>query len=152
MMELRASALWAAGISLFLAGALYATTARRASPAPAVPRAAPPAVTAATAGRVSSENGGKVTPLANPYAYIPPQCYTKTTEASGRTHNPCYVCHSASRAPNYIDDTELQLAYSFPAPALENHFTNLFTDRRAATSAISDDEIRAWVRSDNYVA
>lgn len=149
MMELRAAALWAAGVGLFLAGALYATSASRASSAAVaahLPEAPPTPV------RVARENAVKVTPLANPYAYIPPQCYTKTTGAAGRTHNPCYVCHSASRSPNYIDDTELQLAYSFPAAARENHFTNLFVDRTAQLSTISDDEIRAWVRADNYLA
>jgi hypothetical protein len=152
MMELRASALWAAGIGLFLAFALYATTASHAPTAPGVPHLSAPASTPSAANaRMGGENAGKVTPLANPYAYIPAQCYTKTAQASGRTHNPCYVCHAASRSPNYIDDTELQLAYSFPAPARENHFTNLFVDRRAALGSISDDEIRAWVRADNYV-
>src|SRR5688572_5753840 len=49
----------------------------------------------------------------NPYAFVPPQCYTKTVDAAGKAHNPCHTCHVASRAPNYINDAEVQLAYDF---------------------------------------
>ena len=33
---------------------------------------------------------------ANPFAYIPPQCWTKTRDAAGAVHNPCYTCHVAA--------------------------------------------------------
>lgn len=43
----------------------------------------------------------KTTALGNRTAYIPSQCYTKTEDASGRAHNPCFTCHVQSRAPHY---------------------------------------------------
>ena len=88
----------------------------------------------------------------NPYAYIPPQCYTRTADARGAVFNPCYTCHTASAEPNFADDTELQTAYDFPAPAAVNPWTNLFVDRRAAMAATSDEAMLAYVRTDNYRA
>ncbi|MCC0030275.1 MAG: hypothetical protein H6891_08465 [Brucellaceae bacterium] len=88
--------------------------------------------------------------LSNPTAYIPSQCYTKTVDAAGTAHNPCQTCHVRSRAPHYINDHDLQLSYSFPSPALKNPWTNLFVDRSAAVAATDPDDIRAWVRQDNY--
>ncbi|WP_224361740.1 hypothetical protein [Hyalangium versicolor] len=84
--------------------------------------------------------------------YIPPQCYTKTKDSLGRTHNPCFVCHQGSLIPNYVDDAALQLDFSFPSTARRNPWTNLFVDRRAAIAATSDEEILAWVRQSNYLA
>lgn len=84
--------------------------------------------------------------------YVPPQCYTKTQDASGNVHNPCFTCHVDSPPPNYIKDGELQLAYAFSPPAQKNRWTNLFVDRRAVVAAISDAEILAYVREDNYAA
>lgn len=89
--------------------------------------------------------------LSNASAYIPPQCYTRTKDESGRVHNPCYTCHVRSRAPNYIKDADLQLEYSFPAPARRNPWTNLFVDRRNTLAAIGDQETLAYVREDNYL-
>lgn len=88
--------------------------------------------------------------LFNKTAYIPAQCYTKTEDGQGGVHNPCYTCHVASRAPHYINDDDLQTEYSFPSPALRNPWTNLFEDRSTAVAAVSDDEIRAYIRQDNY--
>ena len=88
--------------------------------------------------------------LHNKMAYIPPQCYTKTRDDDGGVHNPCYVCHTRSRRPNYVNDDDLQLAYSLPAPATTNPWTNLFTDRSAAVAEISDTEIRTYIRQSNY--
>ncbi|SIS57422.1 hypothetical protein [Phaeovulum vinaykumarii] len=92
--------------------------------------------------------------LANPTAYIPSQCYTVTEEAgangTGRVHNPCFTCHVRPRAPHYLNDADLQTEYSLPGPALENPWTNLFVDRSAAVDAVTDDDILAWVRRDNY--
>ncbi|WP_223638748.1 hypothetical protein [Rhodobacter sp. TJ_12] len=93
----------------------------------------------------------KSTVLSNPTAYIPPQCYTKTEDAAGGVHNPCFTCHVSSRAPHYINDADLQTAYSFPEPALENPWTNLFVDRRAAVARVSDTEILAYIRQGNYL-
>ena len=46
----------------------------------------------------------------NPAPYIPSQCYTKTEDAAGAVHNPCYACHITSVAPNYIDDADVPAA------------------------------------------
>ncbi len=90
-------------------------------------------------------------PLDNDTAFIPPQCYTDTLDADGIAHNPCFTCHVKSRAPNYINDSDLQLSYAFPAPALANPWTNLFEDRRRRIAAISDDDILKYIRTDNYL-
>lgn len=66
----------------------------------------------------------------NRTAYIPSQCYTKTTDSGGRVFNPCYVCHTRGRLPNYLDDSDLQSTYSFPAAALENPWHILRVARR----------------------
>jgi ATP-dependent Lon protease len=81
---------------------------------------------------------------------VPPQCYTKTQDASGKAHNPCFTCHVDTPPPNYIHDGELQLAYSFAPPAQQNRWTNLFVDRTAAVAAISDAQIMGYVQHDNY--
>lgn len=81
---------------------------------------------------------------------IPPACYTRTTLEDGRVVNPCYVCHHRGQEPNYVDDSDLQLTYAFPSSNLVNPWTNLYADRSAAVAAISDDEVRRYVREDNY--
>ena len=102
----------------------------------------------------------------NPTPFIPPQCYTATsdvtqvgTAASGQqgqqtgeatTHNPCYVCHNTPRRGNFIFDADLQLTYSFGLSSRTNPWTNLFVDRTAALDQISDDEILSYIRKSNY--
>ncbi len=99
--------------------------------------------------------------LSNDAAAIPPQCYTRTESLSGveleslanaeaPASNPCYVCHTESTEPNYTNDVDLQLAYSFPKPALTNHWSNLFKDRSAYLASVSDQAILEYVREDNY--
>ncbi len=88
--------------------------------------------------------------LSNEAAYIPPQCYTKTIDSQSRVYNPCFTCHQDSTAPNYNNDAELQQSYAFPEYALTNHWTNLFKDRSQAVAAISDADILAYIRTDNY--
>lgn len=91
--------------------------------------------------------------LRNPIAYITSQCFTRTEGANGRVHNPCFSCHIPSAKPNYLDDGDVQTGYDFPGDAgatLQNPWTNLFKDRRAAVAAISDADILAYVRQDNY--
>jgi hypothetical protein len=90
-------------------------------------------------------------PLENPTAFIPPQCYTKTRDAAGVVHNPCFTCHVRGRTPNAVNDEDLQLSYAFPGPALANPWINLFEDRTARVNAISDAEILAYVRNSNYL-
>jgi hypothetical protein len=92
------------------------------------------------------------TALENPAAYIPAQCYTRTVDAAGTAHNPCFNCHVPGSAPNYVNDGDLQLAYRFAEPALTNRWSNLFKDRGAAVAAISDAAILEYVRGDNYRA
>jgi len=88
--------------------------------------------------------------LVNEAAYIPPQCYTQTIDAQNQVHNPCFACHIPSEEPNYINDGDLQLGYTFAEYANTNHWTNLFKDRSQAVAAISDQEMLDYVRSSNY--
>jgi hypothetical protein len=88
--------------------------------------------------------------LDNWFAYIPPACYVDTQGAQGKVHNPCYICHTKGKAPNYIDDSDLQLEYSFAKPALVNPWSNLWKDRRAALKKIPDQDISDYVQRDNY--
>lgn len=87
--------------------------------------------------------------LVNPAPYIPPQCYTRTLDADGRTHNPCFVCHTASTPPNYVNDEDLQQTLTFPGPAQVNPWANLFAGH---DSGDSEAAILAYVRTDNYKA
>lgn len=86
----------------------------------------------------------------NPNAHIPPQCYTKTVDDEGAVHNPCYTCHTESRAPNFINDADLQLSYNFAPHALKNAWTNLFIDWRPEIAGVTDDTILSYVRQSNY--
>lgn len=89
--------------------------------------------------------------LKNETPHIVSPCYTKTVDDQGRIHNPCYACHTQSQAPNYLNDQDLQLTFSFPAPAEENPWKNLYKDRRAAMAAISDEAMRDYIRQSNYL-
>ncbi|MBY5991810.1 hypothetical protein [Ferrimonas balearica] len=86
--------------------------------------------------------------LYNGESVIPPQCYTRT---EGR-HNPCYVCHQSYQddRPNVMNDGDLQGSYDFSELGFNNHWQNLFKDRRGAIAEISDTEIDAYVNQDNY--
>ncbi len=97
---------------------------------------------------LAKEPRAEEAPLYNVETFVPPQCYTKTDGDS----NPCYVCHTKVEVPNYLDDVALQATYSFAKPALVNHWTNLFVDRREAMKRISEKEVDKWVRADNYSA
>jgi hypothetical protein len=88
--------------------------------------------------------------LGNEVPHINPQCYTKTEDAFGQVHNPCFSCHTDSVRPNYLNDGDLQLAYDFPAPAEENPWKNLFKDRTAQVAAIGDEQMRTYLRTSNY--
>ncbi len=90
--------------------------------------------------------------LPNQAAYIPPQCYTKTLDAAGKAHNPCYVCHTQGTGPNFVHDANLQQTYDFPEEARFNHWDNLFKDNSAPRGAISDSQVLGYVRSSNYLA
>ncbi|EKF75929.1 hypothetical protein A11A3_00505 [Alcanivorax hongdengensis A-11-3] len=88
--------------------------------------------------------------LSNPSATIPPQCYTQTRNEDGTTSNPCYVCHTASKRPNFTNDLDLQLSYDFAAPATLNRWSNLFIDRRDAIADMDDQAVLDYVRQNNY--
>ena len=88
--------------------------------------------------------------LKNPTAYIPPQCYTKTTSADGTVHNPCYVCHTESKVPNFLNDIDVQQELVFPEPGVINRWHNMFKDNTKKIAEITDDYILDYVREDNY--
>ncbi|QCT93757.1 hypothetical protein FE773_00700 [Caminibacter mediatlanticus TB-2] len=85
-----------------------------------------------------------------PSIYIPAMCYTKTKDEKGIVHNPCFSCHINSIPPNYVNDYDLQLSYSFPQPALKNPYKNLFKDYTKEVAKISDEEILNYVKTSNY--
>ncbi|MFN3814044.1 MAG: hypothetical protein ACK4SM_05415 [Aquificaceae bacterium] len=97
--------------------------------------------------KLEKENGISYESIKNDIAYIPPQCWTKT---EGK-FNPCYACHTNGKEPNYLNDSSLQLAYSFPDERNENPWKNLFIDKTERIKAISDEEILAYVRQSNYL-
>ncbi|MBY6094898.1 hypothetical protein [Ferrimonas balearica] len=86
--------------------------------------------------------------LYNGESVIPPQCYTRT---EGQ-HNPCYVCHQSyqDQRPNVMNDGDLQGNYEFSDLGFNNHWRNLFVDRRDAIARVSNAEIDAYVQQDNY--
>jgi len=86
---------------------------------------------------------GKTT---NPWAGVPPMCYTKTDGVS----NPCWTCHTSVVTPNDLGDWKLQQEYAFGKAALTNAWSNLFADRTKQAAAISDADVLAYVRQDNY--
>ena len=79
-------------------------------------------------------------------ANVPPVCYARTEGVS----NSCASCHTHSTYPNLADDWELQQNYSFSPYAKINHWKNLFRDRAALVARFSDDDVRTYVRGDNY--
>jgi hypothetical protein len=90
-------------------------------------------------------------PLANRFAYIPAQCYTATKDpATGAVHNPCYACHVRPIAPNFVDDHDFQLAFTFPPAAAENPWRNLFAPPLARAPRPTDAEVLEHVRRSNY--
>lgn len=84
-------------------------------------------------------------------AYIPPQCYTKTQDEQGEVYNPCYSCHTKNDKPNFLDDSDVQLSFALPGPALTNPWSNLFKDRQAEVARISDAEVLEYIRGNNYL-
>jgi len=91
------------------------------------------------------------TPINNKAAYVTSQCYTKTVDVDGVVHNPCFACHTNSKEPNYINDREMQEIHAFGEYTKVNRFSNLFKDRSALVSQISDEEIWSYVRENNYI-
>ncbi len=129
---------WSPALALCLAVSLAGCGESNLPAKPVAPAQDPyePLATAyASRGRVS-----------NYEAAIPPMCYTKTAGTS----NPCWTCHVDSAPPNQMHDEGLQEEYAFSEVGLENHWKNLFRDRRADIDAVPDEEILRWIRTDNY--
>ena len=82
--------------------------------------------------------------------YIPAQCYTKPVSTNGQVNNSCFACHTDSKRPNFLNDSDVQLSYSFPGEAAKNPWLNMFKDRTTEVGRITDDEILAYVRESNY--
>lgn len=82
--------------------------------------------------------------IVNREAVIPAQCYTKTDGIS----NPCWTCHTQQQGYNQMDDWHLQREYAFSDVGRTNHWTNLFLPLEP--SSPSADEVRAYIRTDNY--
>ncbi len=120
--------------------AFLTARAQSDAPAPATASAASPAFDPLAYARARRGQAD------NLEAAIPPPCYTATGPAS----NPCWTCHTDSQAPNGMADWRLQQAYAFSEAGLTNHWHNLFRDRRAAIAAVSDEQILAYIRVDNY--
>jgi hypothetical protein len=88
--------------------------------------------------------------LTNPFAYIPPQCYTKTRTPGGAAANPCYPCHQASMPPNFAQDAHLQLSLLLPIAAAANPWRNLLDPPHLLAERLTDGEILDYVRRGNY--
>lgn len=88
----------------------------------------------------------------NHFAYIPPQCYAKSSPRHGtRARNPCYTCHTDSASPNFVADGELQLIRRLPSGALQNLWRNLFEPASSRLPLSSEEEAWRAVRSSNYL-
>ena len=85
-------------------------------------------------------------------SYIPAMCYTRTILRNNQKQNPCYVCHTHGKPPNFINDSYLQTVLDFPAEMQVNPYRNLFTDYKKNVSKISNKEILDYVRQSNYLS
>ncbi|HEY2511083.1 MAG TPA: hypothetical protein VGI39_09515 [Polyangiaceae bacterium] len=133
---------------------LAACPSKERPPPPEATDAASPASPAALSGaKALFREGMRGKKAGNRFAYIPPQCYTRTRdEAAGPVHNVCYPCHLASTPPNFTNDADLQLTYRFPPRAAQNPWRNLFEPAVARSPRRpTDDEVLAYVRAGNYL-
>jgi hypothetical protein len=85
------------------------------------------------------------TQLTNADPAVPALCYTRTDGVA----NTCATCHTKSSYPNLANDWELQQNYPFH-DLVENPWKNQFRDRRNLVARFTDDDIAAYVRTDNY--
>ncbi|WP_375771280.1 hypothetical protein NR798_10390 [Archangium gephyra] len=134
------------GLGLLVAGAAVVWRARDSRPPPPAP-----AVQLREALAAALPANTREPPrLSNPAAYLPAQCYAVTQEApGGRTRNGCFACHQTPRAPNFVEDAEVQTVLSVARSAEENRWTNLL--QPPPPVELPDAELLAWVRSSNYV-
>lgn len=84
--------------------------------------------------------------IVNREAVIPVQCYTRTDGKS----NPCWTCHTQAHGRNQMDDWDLQEEYAFSELGMTNQWSNLFKDRTREIARITDEEVAAYIREDNY--
>jgi mono/diheme cytochrome c family protein len=82
----------------------------------------------------------------NPDPNIPPACYV----ATGGTTNSCAACHTSSSYPNLTNDWELQQNYPWTETSRVNPWRNQFRDRREVVARFTDDDVLAYIRTDNY--
>ena len=94
--------------------------------------------------------------LSHPTPYIPAQCYVNPVVSKGENGqsnevaNACYACHTNSKGPNVLNDIDSQVEYNFPEAGMHNPWDNLFSDNREKVKQISDEDIMAYVKQDNY--
>jgi hypothetical protein len=74
--------------------------------------------------------------VGNRTATVPEACYAQTGDAS----NVCWTCHTGAGWKRQVKHDS----------ARTNPWANLFVDRSAQIDAISDEEMFAYVRTDNY--
>lgn len=79
---------------------------------------------------------------------IPLSCYTKT---EGQ-FNACWACHTTQHSKNFLNDVVLQDEYILSDSAKTNFWTNAFLDISNDIKKISNKEIEAYIREDNYKA
>lgn len=82
--------------------------------------------------------------IANPDAHVPPQCFARTDGVS----NGCWTCHTAEGSSDSEGDWMVQMEHS-GAPRV-NRWDNLVRDRSSDIARISDAEVLAYIRTDNY--
>jgi hypothetical protein len=86
--------------------------------------------------------------LTNRIAYIPAQCFTKTSDRA----NPCYTCHTEPETPNYTNDGDLQLRLLLPEPAKKNPWSNVLDPPVLHVARLADGDVLTRVRATNYFA
>lgn len=82
----------------------------------------------------------------NESAYIPPQCYVDVSNGD----NTCFACHVNSKVPNFVNDQDTQLSYTFPEYALRNRWENAFVDRSQVVKNIPDQDVQDYISKSNY--
>jgi len=97
--------------------------------------------------RGSLTGGGGFDPLAkarattgrvvNRAAAVPEACYAETADGA----NVCWTCHTGAGTPAHQEGHD---------GARKNPWRNLFVDRSARVDVIPDEEVLAYVRTDNY--
>jgi hypothetical protein len=133
-----------------LAGSVSGCKEAPSSGVAAAARSEPDATPSADASLASATGLLLRRRLKNRVAYIPSQCFTKTRGEDGKPKNPCYVCHTRSEPPNFVDDEDLQMTLKLPKAARKNPWTNLLSPPIAHAPPMSDEAVLRYVRQSNY--